>query len=308
MKKSAIILLSILMIFCLYTSSYAYEYGDNSRTALVNDLADIIDDSDEEILNDKLEQISELYECEVAVLTVDSTNGMDLTEFSDDFYDYNGFGYGYNNDGIMLVVDMGMREYAFTTHGTAIEIFTDYNLSQLEYAFVPYMADDDFTNAFIAYYEECINIFDDYNTYLNNYDGEGNVYIPSDDGYGYNDAGDMGGDYYEEPAASKLSEIFSLKWIGIAIIIGLAVGFFYTLYLKSQLKTVSFKPTASDYVIPGSFTLTGHRDVFLYRNVKKTPKPKENTSSRSGGSSFGSGSSTHTSSSGRTHGGSRGSF
>ncbi len=308
MKKSAIILLSILMIFCLYTSSYAYEYGDNSRTALVNDLADIIDDSDEEILNNKLEQISELYECEVAVLTVDSTNGMDLTEFSDDFYDYNGFGYGYNDDGIMLVVDMGMREYALTTNGTAIEIFTDYNLSQLEYAFVPYMADDDFTNAFIAYYEECINIFDDYNTYLNDYDGEGNVYIPSDDGYGFYDDEYSDNDYHKEPAKSKFSEIFSLKWIGIAIIIGLAVGFFYTLYLKSQLKTVSFKPTASDYVIPGSFTLTGHRDVFLYRNVKKTPKPKENTSSRSGGSSFGSGSSTHTSSSGRTHGGSRGSF
>ena len=308
MKKFSIIFLSLLLLFCLYTSVSAYEYGDGSRSALINDLADVIDEEDEEILNTKLEQISESYECEVAILTADSTNGMDITVFADDFYDYNGFGYGYNDDGIMLVVDMGMRECALTTHGTAIDIFTDYNLSQLEAAFIPYMADDDFTNAFIAYYEECINIFDDYNTYLNDYDGEGNVYIPSDDGYGYNDDGVMGEDYYEEPAASKLSEIFSLQWIIVALIIGIAVGFFYTLYLKSQLKTVSFKPTATDYVIPGSFTLTGHRDVFLYRNVKKTPKPKENTSAGGRGSSFGSGSSTHTSSSGRTHGGSRGSF
>ncbi len=305
MKKITVILLSALMLFCLVVSSSAYEYAEGDRTALVNDFADLIPDYDEEVLNDKLEQISETYQCEVALLTVNSTDGYDITAFADDYYDYNGFGWGENDDGIMLVVDMGYREFAITTHGTAIDIFTDYNLTQLENAFVPYLSQGSYTSAFVSYYEKCVNIFDDYNTYLNDYGGEGNVYIPSDDDYDYI----YEDDYYKPAPKNFFSKIFSIKWLAISVVIGLVIAFFYTNHLKSQLKTVRSKPSASDYVIPGSFSLTGQRDVYLYSNVKKTPKPKNNnTGSRSGGSSFGGGSSTHRSSSGRTHGGSRGSF
>ena len=303
MKKFTVILLSALMLLSLAVTCSAYEYGFGDRTALLNDLADIIPDDEEEALNNKLEQISEIYECEVAVLTVSYTDGYDITAYADDYYDYNGFGWGENDDGIMLVLDMGNREFAITTHGTAIDIFTDYNLSVLESAFVPLLSQGSYTEAFITYYECCIDIFDDYNTYLEDFGGEGNVYIPSDDGYDYL----YGDDYYTEPV-DIVSEIFSVKWLVVSVIIGLVIALFYTTHLKSQLKTVASKPSASDYVVPGSFTLTGQRDIFLYSNVKKTPKPKNNSSGSKGGSSFGSGSSTHTSSSGRTHGGSRGSF
>lgn len=307
MKKLTVFILSALLLVLFATPSSAYEYEPGDRTALVNDFADLIPEEDEEALNDKLEHISEAYECEVAVLTVNSTDGYDITSFADDYYDYNGFGYGENDDGIMLVVDMGYREFAITTHGTAIDIFTDYNLNEIENAFVPYLSQGSYTTAFVAYYEKCSDIFDAYDTYLNDFGGEGNVYIPSDDGYDYI----YGDDYYPEPEVpnSFFSEIFSLKWLVIAVVIGLAIAFLYTNHLKSQLKTVRNKPSASDYVIPGSFGLTGQNDVFLYSNVKKTPKPKNNNNGgRSGGSSFGGGSSTHRSSSGRTHGGSRGSF
>ena len=306
MKKLTVVLLSLLMLFCLTASASAYTYEDGDRMALVNDFADLIPDSDEETLNYKLEQISEIYECEVAVLTVNSADGYDITAFADDYYDYNGFGWGENDDGIMLVIDMEYREFALTTHGTAIDIFTDYNLSQLENAFVPYLSQGSYTSAFIAYYEKCEAVFMDYNTYLNDFGGEGNVYIPSDDGYDYI----YGDDYYPEPEIpnSFFSEIFSLKWLVISVVIGLVIAFLYTNSLKSQLKTVKSKSSASDYIIPGSFGLTGQRDVYLYSNVTKTPKPKSNSSGSRGGSSFGGGSSTHRSSSGRTHGGSRGSF
>lgn len=307
MKKLTVILLSALLLLCLSTTALAYVYEEGDRTALVNDLADIIPDYDEETLNYKLEQISEDYECEVALLTVNSTDGYDITAFADDYYDYNGFGYGENDDGIMLVVDMGYREFAITTHGTAIDIFTDYNLMVLENAFVPYLSEGSYTDAFIAYYEKCGNIFDDYNTYLNDYGGEGEVYIPSEDDYIYEDDYMYEDDYYTPPK-SIISYLFSPKWLVISVIIGLIIAFLYTGYLKSQLKTVKSKPSASDYIIPGSFNLTGQRDVFLYRNVKKTPKPKNNNTGSRGDSSFGGGSSTHRSSSGRPHGGSRGSF
>ena len=298
MKKFTVILLSALLLFSLTISACAYVYEDGDRTALVNDFAELIPDDEEQTLNYKLEQISESYECEVAVLTVNSTDGNDITSFADDYYDYNGFGYGENDDGIMLVVDMGNREFAMTTYGTAIEIFTDYNLAQLENAFVPYLSQGSYTDAFVAFYERCIIIFDDYNTYLNDYGGEGEVYIPSDDGYDYTYE-----DEYEPPAP----EFFSLKWLIVSVFIGFIIALIYTGFLKGQLKTVRSKPSASDYIVPGSFNVTGHQDIYLSSSIKKTPKPKNN-SSGSGGSSFGGGSSTHRSSSGRSHGGSRGSF
>ena len=66
------------------------------------------------------------------------------------------------------------------------------------------------------------------------------------------------------------------------------------------MKTVRMKPDAADYMVNGSLQITRSNDVFLYHQVTKTAKPKDDDS--------GGGSSVHTSSSGETHGGSGGSF
>ena len=73
--------------------------------------------------------------------------------------------------------------------------------------------------------------------------------------------------------------------------------------MKSKLKSVQPKAGAADYIRDGSFQLKTDRDMFLYRTVSRTARPKNNSSS---GSSSGSGS--HTSSSGSTHGGGGGKF
>lgn len=306
MKKVLSLLICTLLMTTFMTGAYAYDYSVSQREALINDFAELIPYEDEKILNSKLEQISEIHECEVAILTVNSANGIDITEFSDDYYDENGFGYGDNDDGVMLVIDMASREFAITTHGKAIEIFTDYNLSQLENEFIPYLLRNEYTLAFIAFYEKCDRIFTDYKHYSDNFDRD---YVHSPDNGSIYNPSDGGIIYYKESFSEKLSRVFSFSWILISLIIGIIIALIYTLYLKSQLKTVRSKKTASDYVVPGSFRITQSRDIFLYSNVKKIPKPKNNTSSgRSGGTSFGGRSSTHTSSSGRTHGGSRGRF
>ena len=65
-----------------------------------------------------------------------------------------------------------------------------------------------------------------------------------------------------------------------AILICLAIGFVIALIvcgiLWSQLKSVRFKNSASDYVRRDSLVLTLSRDIFLYRNVTRTPRPKNN--------------------------------
>ena len=82
----------------------------------------------------------------------------------------------------------------------------------------------------------------------------------------------------------------------ICLGIGLVVALIVTGKMRSDLVTIRQQVRADNYVIPGSLQLTGSRDLFLYSQVTKTERPK------SGGSS------THTSSSGRTHGGGGGKF
>jgi len=83
-------------------------------------------------------------------------------------------------------------------------------------------------------------------------------------------------------------------------LVSLGIGFILALFrmnkLKNQLHTVRAKTAAKDYV--GNLQLTEQKDLFLYRHVDR----REKSESSSGGSS------THTSSSGKTHGGASGKF
>ena len=97
-------------------------------------------------------------------------------------------------------------------------------------------------------------------------------------------------------------EPLSLMYLFLALGIGLVLAWVVVHVMKSQLRSVAFQENAASYVREGSMNLTNSRELFLYRDVHRTERPKESRSSDSGGSS------THTSSSGTTHGGGGGSF
>ena len=65
-----------------------------------------------------------------------------------------------------------------------------------------------------------------------------------------------------------------MEYILGCIVIGIVVAFIVTLIMKGQLKSVRQQKTASNYVVDGSFRLTGRSDVFLYRNVTRRERPK----------------------------------
>lgn len=80
--------------------------------------------------------------------------------------------------------------------------------------------------------------------------------------------------------------------IVVAIVVGFVVAFIVTGSMRAQLNGAKFNNRAEDYVKKGSLDIKVSRDLFLYRTVNRVAKPKNNSS-------------THTSSSGRTHGGGR---
>ncbi|MBO5934577.1 MAG: TPM domain-containing protein [Clostridia bacterium] len=95
---------------------------------LVVDLADLLTDAEESEFNEKFNAFTEEYEMEIAFLTVTSLDGKTAQQFADDFYDANGYGYGENDDGFLLLYlpgEDGQRELYLTTHGDAIYKMSD---------------------------------------------------------------------------------------------------------------------------------------------------------------------------------------
>lgn len=65
------------------------------------------------------------------------------------------------------------------------------------------------------------------------------------------------------------------KTIILCIVVGMAMGFIIILAIASKNKSVRMQTNATVYTRPGSFVVTGSYDNFLYKNLDKTPKPKQ---------------------------------
>ena len=91
-------------------------------------------------------------------------------------------------------------------------------------------------------------------------------------------------------------------YLGVALVIGLVTALIVTGVMKGQLKSVAPQRDATDYVRQGSMKLTNQRDLFLYRDVHRTERPKGDQLRRFRRQFH------PPSSSGSTHGGGGGSF
>jgi uncharacterized protein len=78
--------------------------------------------------------------------------------------------------------------------------------------------------------------------------------------------------------------------IVLCILIGAGLSFLNPMnILKGQLKTVRRQPGASSYIQKDSMVITNQRDTFLYKNISRVAKPKNNGSSGGGSRSGGGG-------------------
>ena len=68
------------------------------------DNADLLTADEETSLLARLEAFTEKHEMEIAVVTVSDLEGKTVEEYGDDFYDYNGYGYGEDDDGLLLLI------------------------------------------------------------------------------------------------------------------------------------------------------------------------------------------------------------
>ena len=258
MKKLITMLLALLI-----TLSFAVPAFAEAMPRLV-DQADLLTDAQEASLLSKLDSISNRQGMDVVVVTADTLDGKSPMAYADDFYDYN----GYAEDGILLLVSMEDSDWWISTAGYGITAFTDAGIEYLGNRFVPSLSDGDYASAFEIYADHC----DEFITQAKN------------------------GDPYDTHNLPKEPFDFLLN-LAVSFVIGLVIAAIATAVMKGKLKSVRAQAGASGYVKTGSMNVTHRQDLFLYRDVNRTAKPKDS-----------SGSSTHTSSSGRSHGGGGGKF
>ena len=283
-KISLSIFIAFSMIFCsiflnLKTIEKSFADGDMEYAV---DSAEVLTTDELETLKSKLAQISDENNIDVGVVTVNYLDGKSAQEFANDLFEQNKFGKGENRDGILLLVATEDREWAMSTHGSAKEAFNQEGLDYLSGEFLSYLAEDDFYSAF--------------ENFADNTKELGAMYVAGNP---------YGEDYYTDdenyPIDDNLVEVEKEKginnevWIPLSIVIGCTISLVIMMMYKSQLKSVKSENRADDYLM--DMKLVKSQDIFLYRTVTRTMRPKNENNS----SDFSSGG-------GGDYGGSSGSF
>lgn len=266
--KKRILTVLFALLLCMVVVIPTFAASDLPRLV---DNADLLSAGEESALLAKLNEISERQQTDVVVVTADTLDGKTPMDYADDFYDYNGYGFGADKDGVLLLVSLEDRDWWMSTTGYGITAITDAGIEYISEKFLSDLSDGDYADAFTTYAELCDDFF-----------------TQARSGQPY-DTGHMP----KQP--------FNIaRNLLIALIVGFVIALLATGVMKGKLKTVRFQSAASNYVKANSMNVTESRDMFLYTHVDRRAKPKDTDSS--------SGSGTHTSSSGSTHGGGGGKF
>ena len=234
----------IIVAFIISVTVTAYAEGET-----VVDEVDYLTANEEIELEARLDAISNHCNIDVAVVIVDSLNGKSAMSYADDYYDYNGYGLGVNDDGILLLICRNPREYHITTHALAVEMFTESGLDYLEAEVVNQLSNDN-------YYEACIEFADTVDEIAYSYYEQGTPY---------------------ESSENSISGMFVFYAFVIAVIMAATM----TKKAYDNMNTARKGTNANLYIKQGSMNVTRSNDIFLYSNLVKT-KVESNSSSRGG--------------------------
>ena len=242
MKK----IISLLLVLMLCAALVITAYAADAEESLIIDNADLLADYDEILLEQKLSKISKAYQAQLIVMTIDSLDGENIDTYLESVYDTQGFGYGQNHDGVLLLVCMDIREWRILSNGFAGEAITPDIIDKIGDAFTSDLTDGNYASAFKTFANKCEYYLDGY---LNGF-----------------------------PFEFGKALLISLG-VGILIALGITKGW------KKQLKSVQKQSKANAYVKAGSMKITQSGDYFMYRNLTKTQRQKSSSSSSGGGSS-----------------------
>lgn len=213
-----------------------YEYANPT---VVDDAGFLSADEFNDI-TEMLDALRDKYYFDTVIYTEDTMLGQSAEETADDIFDYGGYGYGDDKDGIILYVSRNPRKYHFSTHAAGTEYFNDAGLIHIEEEVLPYLKNNDYYGAFKAYAETADEMLD---------------MAANGKPYGSDDT------------------LYNLCVIGGAILIPLIIAGAATSIKGRKMNTAVSQNYAKNYEKGKQINLS--RDIFLYSTVTKSEKPKE---------------------------------
>ena len=277
MKKTLHILRKtacLLVVLMLFTMCGILGVSAASEVSTVSDGAGLLTGDQLSKLQAKADELSEQYQADFVIVTVNSLGGKTPKAYANDYYDDHRFGRGTSRDGMLMLIAMDSRDYYFLTNGAPTEKLAQAGgLSVLENKVVSHLSNGDYYAAFDIYLDTASAVV------------AKPLSAPGASNPAYNDDFVYIGfdDIPYEPSPAE-------RWqrVGIFALIGAAAGFLTTFIMKRGMKTARAQKMAMNYVRPGSFHLTRQQDIYLYRTRTRVRVQSNNNSGGGGGRSGGS--------------------
>jgi uncharacterized protein len=260
---------SLLLLAALLSLLALPVLADSDRELpLVCDTCGLLTEEQEEALNEKAEQYSAAYDCDIVLIVVPDTEGYDVETYTEEVYRYYSFGWGADRSGVILLLSMEERDYDLAAFGYGNTAFTDYGKEWLMDDVKPYLKKNDWNAAFSKYIDLCAE-------YLRKARDGRPV-----DSYGALDR--LRGGFH-----------LSLRAVVYALIAGLIAALVVNGILKSKMKSAVLASRADDY-LAGDLQLGETDDRFLKKDVTRVRRDRgsgsgHGTSVRSSGFSHHSG-------------------
>lgn len=237
-KKLVSVIFALILCLSLSVTAFAAD------TPRLFDSADLLTSAEESDLQSRMDELSEKFEVEIVIATFESVGEYSVDEFVEVYYDDNGFGYGENKDGVLLLVSMEERDYRILSNGFGAQAISTDDIDRIGENVASYLSDADYADAFNTFIDEC------------EYEIDGEI-----NGFPFD---------------------FTIN-ILISLVIGFIIALIATGIMRLKLKSVRKQTNATVYTKPGSMQVTNATDFFLYRVVDRH-KIETNTSRSSGSS------------------------
>ncbi len=284
MKKFVCFAFSFIFAFVLAIPCFA-----QIDSPYMIDNADLLSNYEEQHLLTEIEKLRSEYGYDIIIHTTYDTEGKDIVSYCDDYYDEG----DYAEDGLIFVISMAERDYYTSTCGTLVDSLPDYQIDYICASVTPYLSEGSYFSAFEEYLRGLNSYFGGYES------GEISPDIHYGDDYYYTD------DYYTDNYQPSVKGYVIREFI--LILIAFIIAFVITTIIKSKMNTAVKQRDADNYIVGGSFVLSGQRDAFIGTHTARRAIPKNNNTNH-GGRVGGGGGGGHISSGGVRHGGSGGKF
>lgn len=251
MKKTFFLILFVSIVFLSVASVNAFD----EKLPRIIDNGNYFTDEEERLLEERAKEIIEKFNFDIVLVTENELD--DIAVYADDFYDYNGYGYGENHDGLLFITSNNHTKSWVSTCGYGIKVFTDDNISQIGKKVKSLRTPDTEYEAYMKF----LDISEDFLEQAKN-----NVYSGKE---------------------------ITFSECVILIIVGFAVSLLVCFVLLKMNNTNVRATNATAYIKGNGANITNSQDIFLFRTQTKRAKEsssnKSSTHSSSSGRSHGGG-------------------